>query len=758
MAWLSGLAGIRGRLVSGSLLVGFSQVHLLAPGWSSFLGSQAIFSIPLSDERLALGIPNSAGALVSCLLLLAGSLLLASAFKDMAVIQGGNEAAPGFDKSQGFFNNLRLGLGLIALALNAYLLWQLHEKSEAPALLGIWLLSIGLFGWLCLQRDRQQHVFLGPALSKTDVLWLGGLFLTGLLIGMYRLQALPGQLIPDETPFWVKAAGIATGRLQPSPFDSGVYSFPIASSMAQAFILKMFGASLWSWRFASLLAGLLGLIPLYLLARELFGRQVAIVSGAVMLSGEYFLAFSRLGYNSSQTLFPVTLALYFLVLAIRRHSTFLFYLAGAAAGLGFYTYTAGRSALVIIALFILVLFVQRRKDARGMLKALAVLGLGWYLFSSPLLVFSSVSHPGSAYSKLEENAFFHTSFATQFFPLEEIARDPTTILSSDGTLFFNPRVYAWLVTRGLVRTLLSFELPDVQSGHFISAPLAGFAGAIFFTIGLAISLRAFSKPRHLLLLCWFAVNVLLLSTFNVDPPRASHMLSVIPLLALWTGLGLVACAGALAQVHPGPGLRTAITAALTLIISMAGLYSYFVLMPAIYRPAPEQILSWAGLYAQDEKIVYVYADPAQYQPKPDVMLYFRKNLVFRSLPLDQLATELNGKTALFFPAQIAAQVEPTLASAWQGPITRRTFYTYEGLPTLAAAANFPADFGAPTDAAGILRDSYLRPGLWLAAFVLAFLIFVAFFPSAGLEHAPGPLRSFAVWLTRAAPGEDGLDG
>lgn len=704
---------------------------------------------PLMAE-IFLDIPAAVNTLIDYLLLLAGCFLVVSAFPLAGPLPDHGPEKPAETAS---FSARRLVLlGSALLALNFILLWQLHNLSDAPGLVGIWLASVAGFIFIALRLDARHGVFNGPSIQRLDAVWLCVLFLFGLLVGMYRLQSLPNQLMPDEDSFWNMASGIASGAVHPGFFDYGVYTYPIASSFGQALVLQVFGISLWSWRFSSLLAGLLTIFPLYLLARELFNRQVAIVSCVVMVTTEYFLAFSRLGYNNSQALFPVTLALYFVAMGIRRGSLLYFCLAGCASGLGFYTYTAARSAVVIVALFMLTVLLQNRGAFRSSLKALAMLGLGCYLVASPLLVYGSVRNSESMSLKLKESLFFNTNFA--YYPHDEILSDPGTIVSADGNFFFNPRIYTALITRGLLRTFLSFNVSTMVKEHFISAPLAGLVGAAFFTLGLVISLAGYREWRHYLLLYWFGTNVLLLSTLDTFPPRHQHMVSVIPLLALWTALGLTTVLNGFLQTFPRiKPLALPLALLATSGLCLAGLYSYFVRMPEKYPPPADQVMAWTGLYANNENILAVAADADPQKPDITWINDPGSQVSFQTIPVTALAAQRDTRTIVFYPPELRTQVEDILRSAWPGTLASRTFYDRDGAIILLGAANTPTDFGPAPGLTAALRDSYARPGAWLILLVALALVFVWRFRGEWLERAPAPLLEAYAWLTREpAPG------
>src|SRR5258706_1355259 len=743
----------RVKFIIGIVLIGFSQYNLFTLGPASYFSVNRLFSIPLlQEDRFSFGIPYAEDVFANVLLLLIGSLLLISAFKSCEAIPKEKDSTL---LSGNFFRFSKDHLFLtrvFGFASSFYLIWQLYHQSKELCLIGLWVVNVLGFGYLVFRLDLQNRVFHGPGIRRSDALWLMGVFLLGLIVGLYRLQGLPNQFVGDEGSFWDMASEIASGTIHQPFFGSGVYSFPNASSIAQAVVLMIFGISLWSWRFSSLLAGLLTIFPLYLLARELFDRQVAVVSCVILITSEYFLAFSRLGYNSSQTLFPVTLALYFIVMGVKRHSLLYFYLGGCAVGLGFYTYTASRSAVLIVGVFMLTPLFQNRNAYKDIFKAIVILILGACIFATPLLVFSGVHDPGTLTSKLDENVFFQTNYAAEIYPQQDVLNDPGTILSSDGVFFFNPRIYAALLTRGLIRTLLNFHAAGLKIRHFISAPLAGFAGAAFFTIRLLISLTKFPERRNYLLLYWFAISILFLSTLNTNPPRPPHTVSVIPLIALWPGLGLVSIANGFSRLFLyNHKFHAILVATLTTGVAISGLYSYFVIMPTIYWPDREQIMSWAGLYAKNEKIIYIYDNPGQSMVVPYVMQFVRPSLSYIAIPPNELAAELNDRTVVFFPPAITVQVESVLKSIWPEIPSRQTFYSHEGAPILEGAANFHTDFRPEPGLAAYLADSYLRPGLWLILLVTVFLVFAMIFRASWLDQAPDWLRRAYFWVTGEPP-------
>jgi 4-amino-4-deoxy-L-arabinose transferase-like glycosyltransferase len=250
----------------------------------------------------------------------------------------------------------------------------------------------------------------------------------GIGIGAYALQDIPAVMVPDEGSFWENARAIALRQFQPAFFDSGVYTFPIASTIYQGWMMRLFGVNLWGWRFASVLAGVSALIPLYLLGKEWFGRRVAIASAILMLANPYFLSFARLGYNNSQALLPVTLAVYLWALGSRKGSYFYLWLAGLVAGLGFYTYSAAWIGVVTLCLGVVYLRVLRQiswKQTFAVFVDPARMGSG---FGRVLLTPLPVMRRAGLTYKVLKPVFSAPSMPRAYFR----DADLTTIIESDG--------------------------------------------------------------------------------------------------------------------------------------------------------------------------------------------------------------------------------------------------------------------------------------------------------------------------------------
>ncbi len=495
----------------------------------------------------------------------------------------------------------QLPLHLIGGTLFIFLVIQLARHTYHPAYPILWLLSIFVFTFTAWKRDRNTGKELSPGITALDLFWIVSLLLLGFVINSYALADIPATLVPDEGSFWENARVVAIHELKPAFFDSGVYSFPMASTIYQGWILRIFGVNLWAWRFSSVIAGVITVIPLYLLGRDWFNRRTGIAAAVLLVSNPYFISFARLGYNNSQSLFPVTLCIYFFILAVRKESVLYLWLAGIAAGLGFYTYSAAWLGPVTLCLGVLYLFITRQANWRQVLISLGIILTALGIMFAPRIAYgASAEGPNSLVYKLFETSFVNTYYARTLYGEADLLQTmPFIHFGYNDTIFYNPVIYRELLFRGTIRTLTSLFDPHIVREHFL---VTGFTGApifsVLFLVGLVLSLRRWKELRFGLPLIWLLAGLFFLSVIAAFPPRNTHLVSVIPVLALISGMGLSALTETLTESMPvrwtrlQPVLQNILVGIAGIAIIYSGCQNYFVTMPAVHRASFEDIASW----------------------------------------------------------------------------------------------------------------------------------------------------------------------
>lgn len=499
--------------------------------------------------------------------------------------------------SQGNYQSLRVWVGSL---LFAFMMFHLSRHEYSPPYLILWLIVIVVFTQLFWYWDKNKDIDLSFKIPAIDLFLMVLLLTLGFAIGAFALQDIPVTIVPDEGVFWETARSIARGEFHPVILDSGVYTFPVASSYFQAWVLKIFGISFWGWRFSSVIPAVMTVLPLYLLAREWFGRPTALVACVMMVANPYFIAFERLGYNNSQAIFPVALCIYFFAMAARRGSTFYLWLAGLTLGLGFYTYFAAWLGLVTLCFAIFYLWLTKNLKWKQTLLVLGIILLAWSVMFLPRVAYvaSGESSEGLVY-KIFETSFVNNFYGTAYYGEADLtARMPLIPIGENQTIFYEPVIYGELLVRGTVRTVVSLFNPYVIFEHFLVSGLAGVITPVFFLIGTALSLRYRKQLRFALPLIWVSGGLVFLSILAAFPPRHTHLVSIIPGLALISAVGLVGATQKLTELllakrdFARGASRILVTTVSLLAITYYGFQRYYVTMPLTYPPTFEDIASW----------------------------------------------------------------------------------------------------------------------------------------------------------------------
>ncbi len=618
---------------------------------------------PLIQEEFRFDLPNLENVMTGVVLLLIAAALLWSSFAPFSLLHWDERPAPVTRPDLRRFILRYAPILGVAVALFAFLLIRLNQVDSGVGSLLIWIVVLLLLLWVALRYDRKTGTPLSLRLTRCDSLWIIGLLMIGLLIGVNQLDSVPNNLIPDEGNFYTRAQTIAKAEEGQSFFDVGVYTYPLASSFYQGGILRLFGDSLWSWRFSSVLAGILSVIPLYLLARDLFDRRTALISGLLLVTLPYFIAFERLGYNNIQAVLPVTLALYLLYLAIQRESVFYFAFSGLIAGLGFYTYTASRLGLLVAGLFLGLLLViklaarfrrispeakQAAAHQAGWLFVGGLIVLGFTLVTIlPHLTYVNFVAPDSLRYKMLESLLPNINYGLSFFPPEELFRDFAPFHVGSEIFYYRPDFYIRLFVRGVVRSLLVFHDAILANSEYLVAPLSGTIGVVFYGVGLVFALRNIRRKEFALLLIWWFGSIFFLSIISTFPPRYQHTIPVIPMIALFSALGLTVTINAFAQwirrsrpsvsvTQPFKRTFALVAAVLLTLLVVTNLRTYFVDMPPKYKPNLENIMAFDALHLDvPTNMIYVHpaADGAAWTPW--MITYMPNQAIFQAIQSDE---------------------------------------------------------------------------------------------------------------------------
>jgi 4-amino-4-deoxy-L-arabinose transferase-like glycosyltransferase len=277
---------------------------------------------------------------------------------------------------------LLLGIGIANLAILAEIAGDLlkieglssisHHAQFAMFILALILIIVGLSGFTQLPRrevssPRPEGEGLGVRVSS-EVLILAAITLLALVLRVWQLGSAVHHFV-DEIHF---STAVANFWLNPEvnarllqPFGS-ITAFPWLYPYMQYAGVSLLGRNLDGLRIVSAIFGTLTIPAVYLLAKTLFDRRIALLAALLLATFPPHIHFSRIGLNNiADPLFGV-LALAFLARGIKNNRRMDFAIGGVSLGLTQYFYEGGRflyPVLVCLWLVGMFLFMRRAQSA-----------------------------------------------------------------------------------------------------------------------------------------------------------------------------------------------------------------------------------------------------------------------------------------------------------------------------------------------------------------------------------------------------------
>ncbi|MBI3980835.1 glycosyltransferase family 39 protein [Candidatus Microgenomates bacterium] len=328
-------------------------------------------------------------------------------------------------------------------------------------------------------------------LKRYKFLWLLGVLslLVYLFTRLVNLTALP--IFTDEAIYlrWAQIAKNDANWRFISLTDGKQPLFVWLSMVA----MKVIDDPLFAGRLVSVLTGLIGMISIYLLSKELFKREIiAWFSVLLFLLSPFSLFYQRLALMDGLLGSVVLLTLYLEVLLVRTLRLDVAMLLGMAMGASILTKTSGFFTLYLLPFSLLLFDFQQKTKSKKFLLWIA------------LVVISAVMSQ-IIYSVLRLSPLFHM-----------IAQKDTTFVYPVREWLTHPFTFFVGNFRGLFEWLILYSTWPV---------------IILLILALFFSFRRYFRERWLLFV-WFAFPFLLLALFGkVLYPRFIAFM-VLPLLIL----------------------------------------------------------------------------------------------------------------------------------------------------------------------------------------------------------------------------------
>ena len=303
------------------------------------------------------------------------------------------------------------------------------------------------------------------------------LTMIALAVRVWNLENIPYGMHGDE----LVLASDAQRFLDGDRLDTWVWAKAMIYVGWMALILRIGETDIGTIRLASATLGT-AIVPAgYLLVRSLFPFRVAILSAAMLTVSLWFVMQSRIAFPMVSAILFGMLTMYLAVSAVRHRRWWLAALAGAVLGLGLYTY---KLFLIYLAGFwgISVLALLVSPELRRQKYVWVILGV------SVLVSLRLLTHYVADFDRVVlENL--------------EVEYGRGSALSPEG----------WLEVPGLVLHAVLLVNSPVSGGSIDAAPrvpIVSLVPAMFFWLGLCVSLFFIKQSRYQLLLSGWMIGML----------------------------------------------------------------------------------------------------------------------------------------------------------------------------------------------------------------------------------------------------------
>lgn len=489
----------------------------------------------------------------------------------------------------------RLLLAAAGIGLSMYAGWSAIEARHTVwTYLALWgagvaLTIAGLVPGAEARAWGKQALASLRAERRTWLL-LGALLVAALAVRVAFLDTIPPIQAGDEAQFAQEAVSVAhdTGWRY-NPFAMGIWHHPRTVHTLMAASIELFGQTKAAARLPWALLGALTVPAVYFLGRTLGGRQVAWAAALFMLTFPAQVQFSRTGMDMIGDPLFATLALALLARALRSGNRLDAGLAGAAGGLTQYFYFAGRIVPLVLGAYVLLTALRSPRRMRQRAGVTAVLAIVFAVTVFPYFYNASRDTTRALHPRLSAVGVWETGRVSQ------AAEEGQTL-----TFWTNQVRY------GLMAYV---QVPDESDVYGRYGALLGWFAGVPFLAGIAIALRRWRSPDHLILVLWVAGTATLGGALLIDPPHYPRYISATPALAVLVGLGLAAAGEALARalrlgdaLHPRAvaQLRRTLPILLAGILAIANLGVYvvdYLPRPLLYGERTAQLNEIAAILA-----------------------------------------------------------------------------------------------------------------------------------------------------------------
>jgi len=361
-------------------------------------------------------------------------------------------------------------------------------------------------------------------MQRKELIFLLIILLIASFFRLWQLNKIPPSLYPDEAINGNEA--ISTPGKVFYPENNGREGLFIN---LVALNFSIFSISILSLRLVSATIGILTILGLYLLTKELFSQSTIykLQTTNIALLSSFFLAisfwhtnFSRIAFRGILLPFILVFSFYFLLKGFKNLKIRDFIISGIFFGLGFYTYISFRFAVLILPfIFIPFWFIHRQKNQTKK----SLLSTFYFLLSTFIVAF-----PIGIYFLQNPKDFIGRAAPISVFAAE------------------NP-IKEFIKSLILHLGMFNFYGDPNWRHNFSESPQLFWPIGILFLIGIIFSFKKcllstknknwLPTTGHWLLLSWFFIMLLPGVLTREGLPHSLRVIGTIPVVYIFVGFG-----------------------------------------------------------------------------------------------------------------------------------------------------------------------------------------------------------------------------
>lgn len=415
---------------------------------------------------------------------------------------------------------LFLAVVLSAVTTFAVVNLSLFSRINYIPIITLWMLSAFAYLYAFWNPNLTFAAFVDwVKRNRVELLIVLGVTLFAAILRFYKLGEIPRVIDGDEGRIGLIAQGTAsTSSNLANPFSLWENFGAMYLHLINA-AFELFGVNAFGLRFLPAVGGTLAIPAIYLLARWIGGRRIALFAALLLAFSHLHINFSRIvSVAYIQGTWMVPLELYFLLSGLEKKQSWRTALSGILIAIHFSIYLTSQVIFVLILIFIALSAIFYRRWLKERLKQTTVF-LGVFILQMAPSFYYMLKNPAEFMNRLSQDGTFNGW----------LEREMAATGYSALQILFNRFIHAFL-------SLTYYPAFDFYG---TPSPTMSVVTSVLFFVGLMIALLRVRRRRYLMLNGYFWGATFAVGIFAVPPSADTYrMLMALPAASIMAALGL----------------------------------------------------------------------------------------------------------------------------------------------------------------------------------------------------------------------------